>query len=87
MLVGIECPVEECSLAIGQVIGHESIKSASRMNSAMVLFLHSVEKVNKIVEQGVVVKNAHTPVFPLVNPAKKITMSNIKDDVLECNLS
>lgn len=89
--VGSDCSVEECSLAVGQVIGHESIRSASRMNSAMVLFLDSVDKVNKIVEQGIVVKNAYTPVFPLVNPAKKILLSNvppfIKDDVLERELS
>lgn len=89
--VGSDCSVEECSLAVGQVIGHESIRSASRMNSAMVLFLDSVDKVNKIVEQGIVVKNAYTPVFPLVNPAKKIFVSNvppfIKDDVLERELS
>lgn len=72
------------------MIGHESIRSASRMNSAMVLFLDSVDKVNKIVEQGIVVKDAHTPVFPLVNPSKKITLSNvppfIKDDILEREL-
>lgn len=51
--VGIECSVEECSLAVGQMIGDESIRLASRMNSVMVLFLDSVEKMNKIVEQRI----------------------------------
>lgn len=36
--VGVEFSVKECSLAVGQVIGHESIRSASRINSVMVLF-------------------------------------------------
>ena len=47
------CSVEECSLAVGAIIGYDSIKSASRMNSAVVIFLDSIEKVNKIVERGV----------------------------------
>ncbi|KAK3529825.1 hypothetical protein QTP86_006915 [Hemibagrus guttatus] len=36
--------LEECCLAVGEVVGHESILSASRMNHAIVLFLSSVEK-------------------------------------------
>lgn len=85
--VGVDCSVEECSLAVGQIVGCESIRSASRMNHAMVLFLDSIDKVNKVVEQGIVVKDAHTMVFPLINPSRKVMLSNvppfIKDDVLE----
>jgi len=50
----------------------------------------NIKKV-KIVEKGIEVKNAHTPVFPLVNPAKNITLSNVplfvKDGVLVRKLS
>lgn len=88
--VGVDCSVEECSLAVGQIVGCESIRSASRMNHAMVLFLDSIDKVNKVVEQGIVVKDAHTMVFPLINPARKVMLSNvppfIKDDVIEREL-
>ncbi|KAG1925667.1 hypothetical protein F2P79_025374 [Pimephales promelas] len=39
--------VEDCCLAAGEVVGHEHIMSASRMNSATVIFLSSVEKANE----------------------------------------
>lgn len=85
------CSVEECSLAVGAIIGYDSIKSASRMNSAVVIFLDSIEKVNKIVERGVVLRETQTPVFPLMNPAKKVMLSNVppfvRDEVLERELS
>lgn len=89
--VGVECPVNECSLAVGEIVGYDSIMSASRMNSAVVLFLDSVEKVNRAVERGLVIKSTHTPVYPLMNPSKRITLSNvppfIKDDELARVLS
>lgn len=40
----LSCLVEECSLVVGEVYG--SVKFASRMNSAVVIFLDNVEKVN-----------------------------------------
>ncbi|KAK3533271.1 hypothetical protein QTP70_014322 [Hemibagrus guttatus] len=40
--------VEDCCLAVGNVVGHENIVSASRMNSAIVVFLNDVEKVRKL---------------------------------------
>jgi len=46
------------------------------MNSAIVLFLESIEKVNQVVEQGIEIKGEHIGVFPLVNPAKKVVISN-----------
>ena len=48
------CSVEECSLAAGAIIEYDGIKSASRINSAVVIFLDSIEKVNMIVESCVV---------------------------------
>lgn len=49
------CSVEECSLSVGEILGHSSIKSAARMNSAVVIFVDSVEKTNKVIEKGIVV--------------------------------
>ena len=71
----VGCSLEEVSYAVGEVVGFDSIKSASRMNSAIVIFLDNISKVEKVVENGVVVTvvvNLFTPVLPLVNPAKKI---------------
>ncbi len=45
--------VEDCCLAAGEVVGHENNVSASKMNSATVLFLNSVEKANELVETGI----------------------------------
>ncbi|KAI4899184.1 hypothetical protein NFI96_019398, partial [Prochilodus magdalenae] len=89
---GVKCSVEECSLAVGEVVGYGSILSASRMNSAVVLFLDSIEKANALVQTGVVIQGTFTPVVPLIRPAKKITLSNeippfIKDEVLTAELT
>ncbi|KAA0701416.1 hypothetical protein E1301_Tti024117 [Triplophysa tibetana] len=78
--------VEDSCLAMGEVVGHDSIVSASKMNSAVVVFLKSVEKANELVEKGIVVNNLFTPVLPLSTPSKKVTLSNIppfvSDDTL-----
>ncbi len=41
--------VEDICLAVGDVVNHENIASASRMNNAIVLFLSTIEKANEIV--------------------------------------
>lgn len=83
--------VEECGLAVGQIVGHASVVSASRMNGSVVLFLDSVDKVNEIVSCGVVINDQFLNVLPLVTPAKRITLSNvppfIKDEVIARELS
>lgn len=65
------CSIEECSIAVAKVVGSKSILSASRMNSAIVLFLDDVNKVNEIVANGIVINESYTPVMPLMQPAKK----------------
>lgn len=87
----MRCSVEDCCSAVGKLIGYDSIMSASRMNSAFVLFLNSIEKVNNVVQSGVVIHDTFTPVMPLAQPAKKIVLSNvppfINDDLLSTELS
>lgn len=84
------CSVEDCTIAVAEVVGYSSILSAARMNSAVVIFLNSVEKVNDVVVKGIVVNSAFTPVMPLVQPAKRITLSNvppfIRDEMIEREL-
>lgn len=41
----VGCSLEEASYAVGEVVGFESVKSASCMNSAVVRFLDDVAKV------------------------------------------
>lgn len=72
----VSCSVEEASLAVGKAVGYEHIKSASRMNGAIIIFLSSTEKVAEVVESGVVILNTFTPVLPLVSPAKRVIISN-----------
>ena len=71
------CSVEDCGLAVGELIGHSSIKSAARMNGAVVIFVDSVAKANKVVETGIVVNDSFVSVSPLTTPAAKVTISNI----------
>lgn len=69
--------VEECSLAVGEEVGHENIVSASRMNSAVVVFVKTVDLANQLVERGIVINGIFTPVLPLSTPSKKVTLSNV----------
>ncbi|KAL2079064.1 hypothetical protein ACEWY4_024808 [Coilia grayii] len=69
--------IEACSLAIGELIGHPNILSASRMNNAIVLFLKTTELANNLVESGVVIDGGFTEVLPLSTPTKKVTLSNV----------
>ncbi|KAI4890364.1 hypothetical protein NFI96_008161 [Prochilodus magdalenae] len=91
--VRVECrvSVEECCLAVGSVVRHSNIVSASRMNSAVVLFLNTVERANGLVQTGIVLQDQVTPVHPLSTPAKKVILSNIppftKDEHLARELS
>ncbi|KAG8002322.1 Transposon TX1 uncharacterized 82 kDa protein [Nibea albiflora] len=61
------------------------------MNGAVVIFLDSLDKVGIVVERGIALRNTFVQVFPLVNPAKRIIVSNIppfiSDTVLERELS
>lgn len=43
------------------------------MNSAVVIFLDDIDKVNQLIENGVVIRGTFIPVLSLVNPAKKIS--------------
>lgn len=83
--------VEDCILAIGEVVGHKSILAASRMSNAFVCFLNTVENANDVVERGVVIRGLFTPVLSLSTPAKKVILSNIppfiKDEALVKELS
>ncbi|KAI2646964.1 Transposon Tf2-9 polyprotein [Labeo rohita] len=62
----VSSSVEDCVLAAGEIVGYDSIKSASRMNNGVVIFVDSVDKVATIVEQGVVVKDTFVEAVPLV---------------------
>lgn len=80
----MNCWVEEASLAVGEVVGYDSFKSASRMNGAIVIFLDNVS--NNLVERGVVIHDTFMSILPLVSPPKKVTISNappfIKNETL-----
>lgn len=43
------------TVAVAEIVEPASIKSASRMNNGIVIFLDSVDKVNHVVEIGVVI--------------------------------
>ncbi|KAK0145749.1 Transposon TX1 uncharacterized protein [Merluccius polli] len=83
--------VEDCSLAVAKVVGHSSVKSAARMNGAVVIFVDSVAKANKVVESGIVVKDSFVSVSLLTTPAARVTISNmppfIGDEALARELS
>ena len=64
---------------MGQVIGHSSVRSAARMNKAVVLFVEKVEQVNRFVETGITVNGIFEPVLPLTQPATRIKLSKLSN--------
>ena len=91
LAAGSPCSVEDVALAVGERIGRGSVKSAARMNRAVVLFLEKVEQVKLLVESGLTVNGLFEAVQPLSQPAARITLSNvppfISDDFLLRELS
>ena len=83
--IAAKASVEECSLPVGDLVGHDKILSAARMNKAVVLFLETVELANEVIEKGVVIDGVFTPVLSLSAPSKKVIISNIppfiKDEI------
>ena len=71
--------------------GCDRIKAWSRVTSAVVMFLDSIDKVNILVERGIVLRNTHTAVFLLNNTSKKVILSNlppfVSDEALGRELS
>ena len=69
------CSVEECSLAVGGLVGHSSVKSAARMNNAVVIFLDSVEKASLFLMKDKIVSPSlpgfYKSVFKVWNLLKK----------------
>ncbi len=68
---GAGVPVEECSLAVGAVVGYGITKFASRVNATVVIFVNSIDKVNQLVENGVLIQRTLTLVFFSGKPGKK----------------
>lgn len=53
------------------------VKSASRINGAVVVFVDRFDKADQLEVAGVTVKGELTLVFPLLNPVKKVIASNV----------
>lgn len=71
LVPSMPCSMEEAGLAVGEVVGYETVKLAARMSGAIVLFLDNTAKVGEVV-----IQDTFTPVLPRVNPATKVTISN-----------
>ena len=74
---GFQCSVEDVCLAVGERFRYDRIKSAARMNGAVVIFLDQLEKVNRVVEAGITVNEMFVQVLPLAQPATRVVLSNV----------
>lgn len=70
------CRVEDVLMAMGKVVGHDKIVSASRMNKAVVVFLKDEKFVNMLVESGIEMSDTFVQVTPLRSPATRVIISN-----------
>ncbi|TWW54492.1 Transposon TX1 uncharacterized 82 kDa protein ORF 1, partial [Takifugu flavidus] len=69
--------VGECAMAVGDIVGHTSVKAVSRMNKMVVVFVGSTDEADRLVAAGVIIRGENTPVFPLSNPARSVIVSNV----------
>ena len=53
----VNCSVEDCSSAFREMVGSDGLKSKSRMNNGVVIFLNSGDEVSTVVERGVVIQD------------------------------
>nr|XP_024000137.1 uncharacterized protein LOC112077994 [Salvelinus alpinus] len=69
--------VEEFLVAVGEKVGYDNVAYASRMNKAVVVFLKEERLVDRMVEQGVLLKGMFIQVTPLFSPSTRVTISNV----------
>lgn len=62
---------------VGDVVGHENIVSAPLMYSAIVVFVIDLNRLNKLIQEGVVINNELIMVSPQRSPSKNIVLSNV----------
>ena len=73
-----EVLTEEIVLAVGDVIGVEHVRAASRMNQKVVVFVFDVRFVHDVVSSGFTTQRGHfVMAFPMDVPAMKIIVSNV----------
>jgi len=60
---------------------------ATGIKGAVVIFLDQVEKVNRVVEAGLIVGDLFVPVFPLVQPVTRVLVFNVPPFVTDEFLS
>lgn len=68
-----QCSVEEAAPSSPTTSPTDSLKSASQMNGAIVIFVDRMSKVSELV----VIQNTFNNVSPLSNPATKVMISNL----------
>lgn len=83
-------PVEEVLLAVGDVVGHENISDASRLNRGLLVFFTEERYVSALICSGVTLSGVYLQVSPLTVPTTRVTVSGVPpfilDSVLESEL-
>ena len=64
-------------LAVVEVIGHDQLIYASRMNKAVVVFVKEERCVHMLVESGVTIEKMFVQVSPLAVPSTRTTVSGV----------
>lgn len=62
---------------MSSVIGSTNIRSTSRMNMTILLFLSEIQMVDTLIESGLTIMDTFVPVLPLSSPTKKVILSNV----------
>lgn len=75
LVPGPGVPVEVVLLAVGDVVGHDQLVYASRMNKAVVVFVKEERCVHELVESGLTIEEMFVQVSPLAVPSTRVIVS------------
>lgn len=77
--------VEKCCLAVGELVECDSMKAGSRRNNAVVMFLDSIDKVNSLVERGVVLRKIILSNLPTIGNDVLLQQLSRHDQQRQCS--
>ena len=70
--------MEVIVLEIGNIIGFDEVRAASRMNKRVIVYVSDEEHVALIVQQGLSLDSGHfVMTYPFDTPAQKVVISNV----------
>ena len=68
-------PIKDIILVVGNIIGDENIRAATRMNQKVVVFVSDISLVHEVVSTGIATESGHfIMASPLITPVTRVVI-------------